>query len=799
MPNIVSFQIKIAGSDEIKTVTFSADELGKALNAVRESSDRLSGSIVNWAQAGQAVEMLGSMLGNVVSAFKDLSAAYSVQEAAETRLAQAMRNTMGAAEEDIDTIKRLCAAQQNLGIIGDEVQLSGAQELATYLEKQSSLERLIPVMNDMLAQQYEYNATSENAAQIASMLGKVMNGQTEALSRYGYKFDEAQKQVLKFGTEEERAAVLAEVVEQSVGGMNMAMAQTPVGRMVQAANMVGDLKEQVGALATRLMPVVQGFASLTQAATGIGKVITSVKSLVGAIKAAEVSTKALKIAMGGIAGITLAVVIAAMGLLAKRTREAREAAEKANDEYRQMQDRLASARGEMELDIGKLAAFNGSLAEQKRLVGEMNDKWGDTFGTFNTVKEWYKTLSENVDAYCTHLANQIRLEQIANNIANAKNTKKERQQELDRTDKTVSHDVFSSAGAGGISVKTATVTEENSRYKELEGEIKDLDAKINGWEGEMESILKEMANAPSFGGNGGGGGNSPFGGKDLAKDIESYRKSVKDAVQVNNIFNEGQQATEVRLKAMESGIVSLIRSYGAESAEVQELIEEYKSLSVLRGGGRIDTASIAGPLKAKDTGPMPSAKEIRRTDFKWPEIDDSSEGIISIQDAASGASTAIGSLSEAMSGLSGIVGEGAAGWLTWGANLLKAISAALPQLAALFAGETAVAGAGAMSSVASIPYVGPILAIAAMASIVAAAATLPKFAEGALAFGPTVGMFGEYPGAAHNPEVVAPLNKLQDYIKPASSGFGEVEFRIKGRDLVGMLRKTNRIDYRNNG
>lgn len=797
MSNIVSLKIQIEGSDSIKTVSFSADELAAALNKVRESSDRLSGSIVNWAQAGQAAELLGSIVGDLTSVFQDLSEAYAEQEAAETRLAQAMRNTMDATEEDIDAIKRLCSAQQDLGIIGDEVQLSGAQELATYLEKKSSLERLIPVMNDMLAQQYEYNATSESAAQIASMLGKVMNGQTEALSRYGYKFDEAQKKVLQFGTEEERAAVLAEVVEQSVGGMNAALARTPTGLMKQAANAIGDLKEQFGALATRMTPVLQTFASLTTTVTGIGKLISSVKSLTAALKAAQISAKALKVAMAGIAGIALAAIITSVALLGKKTREAQETAEKANEEYREMQDRLASARSEIEIDIQKLSSFNGSIAQEKQLVGEMNSKWGETFGTFNTVKEWYKTLSDNVDAYCAHLANQIRLEKIANDIANAKNTKKALRQELNQTDKTVSYDVYSSAGAGGISVKTHTVTEDNSKYKELEGEIDNLDAKIKGWEGEMQDILKEMANSPTFGGKGPGGGGDSGGVEDLDKDIDGYRKSVMDAVLVNKIFNDGQNATEVRLKAMESGITSLIRKYGAESEEIKALIGEYQKLSALRGGvTNLPVAAIQGNGKA----PMPSAKElIKEPSFNWSSIEDAPDNLISIQDAAAGASTAIGALSETMSGLSGVIGDGAAGWLTWGANLLKAIGAALPQLAALFAGETAVAGAGALASLSSIPFVGPALAVAALASIVAAAASLPKFAEGALAYGPTIGLFGEYPGAASNPEVVAPLNKLQDLIEPASATFGEVVFEIKGRNLVGVAKKLNRLDSRNNG
>ena len=41
---------------------------------------------------------------------------------------------------------------------------------------------------------------------------------------------------------------------------------------------------------------------------------------------------------------------------------------------------------------------------------------------------------------------------------------------------------------------------------------------------------------------------------------------------------------------------------------------------------------------------------------------------------------------------------------------------------------------------------------------------IPKFAAGGVAFGPTVGMFGEYANARTNPEVVAPLDKLKGLI-----------------------------------
>ena len=64
------------------------------------------------------------------------------------------------------------------------------------------------------------------------------------------------------------------------------------------------------------------------------------------------------------------------------------------------------------------------------------------------------------------------------------------------------------------------------------------------------------------------------------------------------------------------------------------------------------------------------------------------------------------------------------------------------------------------------------------------------FANGGIISGPTLGLMGEYPGAANNPEVVAPLDKLQSLI--AGSGGGHLEARISGNDLLILMNKAGR-------
>lgn len=134
------------------------------------------------------------------------------------------------------------------------------------------------------------------------------------------------------------------------------------------------------------------------------------------------------------------------------------------------------------------------------------------------------------------------------------------------------------------------------------------------------------------------------------------------------------------------------------------------------------------------------------------------------------------------------------------AEATASIAAATAKTAANKAEATsnvADAAAKTFNSHAAIPWVGIAAAAGLTAVMVATMSSLPKFAEGGIAYGPTLGLFGEYAGASHNPEVVAPLDRLRSLIAPQESSGGSVRFRIEGRDLVGILQKVHRHNGRN--
>lgn len=887
MADIVSFKIQVEGSGEIKTVSASAKELGEAFDAVRDKTKALKSEWINLASISQALSGISNALQQVEGLTRGLTSAYTAQVEAETLLATAMRNTMDASDEEIARIKQLTAEQQRLGVVGDEVQLAAAQELATYLTLSSSLETIIPTLNDMVAQQLRLGASAESATQIATMLGKVMNGQTKALSRYGYEFSEAQEYILKFGEESERAAVLVDVVGQSVGGANRNVRES-VGAYQDMLNTLGDVQESIGRITYQFQPFVTALSQVGMATMGVMQLASALKAIIpvqsmataGAklysaglkmlgisAHSAAAGTTAARIAVAALyatltMGVSIAVtaLVSLLGRLGQKGKDAADGIDEAKDAQKAFTDASMSARLQLAEEIINLEALIKSKRDASKAVADLNSRYGAIFGSHKTAAEWYDTLTSKSAAY----AKQLGYEAQAKVLASQKAAK-----ELEKTDKENRMRQLADKAAdpvnnyGTVKYKTNSVYRQDAaEYARLMEDTARLSGEISNLGGQFDTCTKKMAEAASeIGTVTTAAEESGKKTRTLAGDIAEYRQSVERAVQAGKSFggyikeSDAEAAQmDMRLKAMQSGITSLIGKYGSESSAIQQLISEYRQLLEARKASVPDVARVAPraewdaffdtsrnvfegrayvasdyktvhgkkELKPYDLGPaLPvtvpendrAVQMYRNIKAQIPGADPATQKMLKEQlqtlaklyDIPEAKNAALessvdtfGALAGALQSLGGIMDDSAASWITWGANLMKAIGQALPQLAALFSAETAVAGAGAMSSVASIPIAGPVLAIAALGTIVAAAASLPKFAQGGLAYGTTLGVFGEYPGAAQNPEVVAPLDKLRQYMSHNDGG-GKVEFIISGRNLKGILRRQNRLDSRNNG
>lgn len=294
---------------ESKLKHFNAELLKMRYANVTKVGNAFKSAGQNMRSAGMYATM-GAAAG--VMAGKKLLEMNSAQQQVETKLAATYKNHMGAAEGAAEATKELASELQKTGVIGDEVTLSGAKTLATYAKYPETVDKLLPAMDDWLAAEKGANATQEDAEAKAKLLGKALNGQTGALTRLGIALTDEQKEILKTGNEEEKAALITELLDGKFGDMNKTLAETDEGKLSQLKNTLGDIGERLGAV---LLP------ALSQFATWISEnVMPKVEQLMGFLEAHPAFAKLAVaittiLAVGGPLLIFLGAIFSAVGTL----------------------------------------------------------------------------------------------------------------------------------------------------------------------------------------------------------------------------------------------------------------------------------------------------------------------------------------------------------------------------------------------------------------------------------------------------------------------------------------------------
>ena len=283
----ISGKIQKVINPEANAAGISAGE--KISGGMKGKLNSISGGLFKAGAIATAVSV------PIIAGIKNSLSAYEVQSGAETKLTEIYKTRMGASKKVAQETMNLASALQREGVVGDEVALSGAQQLATFAKYPGTVNKLMPAMENLLVQQKGLNGTAQDATGIANLMGKVMQGQTGALKRVGVSFTAAEEKVLKYGTEEERAAMLSKVITNNVGNMNKTMAQTPEGKMQQMKNSLGDMAEQVGKVlapvlaklatwvSSNLIPKVEAFFAFMEKHPMIKKVAIALTGLAVAI------------------------------------------------------------------------------------------------------------------------------------------------------------------------------------------------------------------------------------------------------------------------------------------------------------------------------------------------------------------------------------------------------------------------------------------------------------------------------------------------------------------------------------
>lgn len=184
--------------------------------------------------------------------------AYKEAQLQVTKMESVLKNTKGINKGQINDLKAYTSVLQAKGVVEDDVLKAGITSAGVFGLQADTIKKLLPGMADLAVKEKGINVTSEDMANYGKLLGKAMSGQTGALKKAGIVLDKHQEQIMKTGTETQKAALLADLLKNKVGGVNEAMAQTDQGRIQQLKNDFGDFQEEIGAV---VLPVMAEFSS----------------------------------------------------------------------------------------------------------------------------------------------------------------------------------------------------------------------------------------------------------------------------------------------------------------------------------------------------------------------------------------------------------------------------------------------------------------------------------------------------------------------------------------------------------
>lgn len=160
----------------------------------------------------------------------------------------------------------------------------------------------------------------------------------------------------------------------------------------------------------------------------------------------------------------------------------------------------------------------------------------------------------------------------------------------------------------------------------------------------------------------------------------------------------------------------------------------------------------------------------------------------------------LNSMANLLGSINTLTGDGAAGWLSWSSSIMQAIAQVIPSLNNLTTAQTKTAASGAAASVASIPVVGWIMAGTAVASVLAAIMSAPKFATGGIV--PGISYAGDkVPVMANSGEMIlnrAQQGRLFDMLNNGGGRSSDVrvtgELVARGSNLVAVIRNSEKLN-----
>lgn len=380
-------------------------------------------------------------------------------------------------------------------------------------------------------------------------------------------------------------------------------AATEVNTAAQQANTAATTADTAAQTTNNTSTVAGTAAQVANAgATRTATAVTIAQTV--ATKAASLALKGLKAAL-----ITTGIgaLIVLVGELAGWLMKLFDATSKADEEFKEQEEVLAKgreayAKSSLEIENYKtrLEKFNGTKAQEEKLVKELNSKYGEAMGYYKSLSQWKKILVEKGEAYCNMLLKEAEAQALLTKYTEAFIALQEARDK--------------SASAYGHWYTTRAGDEE--RKKEAEKEAKDT---MNKWLDKYREKMNEAQQIrDKFDLNPHVDPSTLKKGKEfdpqkaaleIKKAAEEYRKTaskyIKDANdEINNLIIDAQEQGLVReLNEIRRGTRQKLQAWNDQLDKLAEARKEAAKAQYMNKKGSTEVGwanSIDGKKSIKD-------------------------------------------------------------------------------------------------------------------------------------------------------------------------------------------------------
>lgn len=251
--------------DTERKLTAMRNRLNNFGNGINNKFLGIAGSI---GKMGLAMTGLGAFagVGAIVEYGKKALDVAKAAELSQTVLRNSIANNNSLYDKSAASID---AAQKQLndyaaqwgkvGVISAGTIRAGYTELNKWNVPVDKVNDLSEALTNLVAGKFGINATAEDAQLASQAIGRAFNGDVAGLTKMKIPLTEAQKLIIKNGTEAERLATINEVVNGTFSKQNEILANTPDGQLKRMKNQQAALMATIG---KGLLPMQKAFIDM---------------------------------------------------------------------------------------------------------------------------------------------------------------------------------------------------------------------------------------------------------------------------------------------------------------------------------------------------------------------------------------------------------------------------------------------------------------------------------------------------------------------------------------------------------